>query len=71
LDLHHVLGADDGSVIGVAKFTRRLRESPKDRAWNLLGVVYRVRGGMVVFLEGYPDARQALQAVGLDPSLID
>ena len=62
--------ADDGSVVAVFKFTRRSRSDPKNLAWNLAGNVFRVRRGKVVFFEGYPDARRALMAVGLDPELI-
>lgn len=69
-EVRHLLGADDGSVVAVTKFMRRSRENPKGRLWNLAGIVYRVRDGKIVFCEGYPDARKALQAVGLDPALV-
>jgi ketosteroid isomerase-like protein len=68
-ELRHLFEAADGSVVAVVKFMRRSRENPKDHFWNLGGMVYGVRDGKIVFSEGYPNARKALEAVGLDPAL--
>ncbi len=69
-DVRRLLCADDGSVVAVVKIHRRSRQNPKDHMWVLAGAVYRVRGGLIVFIEGYADARRALEAVDLDPALI-
>jgi ketosteroid isomerase-like protein len=70
LDLRDVLGAEDGRVIGVTKFTRKSRQNPADHFWNLGGFVFGVRDGRIVFSEGYPNARRACEALGVDPALV-
>jgi hypothetical protein len=69
-DLRQVLAAPDGRVVAVTKMFRRSRLDPAERLWNLSGGVYGARGGKFVFFEGYPSARAACEALGVDPDLV-
>jgi ketosteroid isomerase-like protein len=62
------LDAGDGTVVVVSKMVRTAREGG-DYVTSWPATVYRVRGGKVVFFEGYPDAHKACSDLGLDPSL--
>jgi hypothetical protein len=56
----------EGALAGLFEVERRDRESGKLdwKAWP--AIVMRVHGGRIVFLEGYIDRREALDALGLD-----
>jgi ketosteroid isomerase-like protein len=62
------LDAGDGTVVAVSKVVRTARQSG-DYMTFWPAMVYRVRGGKVVFFEGYPDGSKAMRDLGLDPSL--
>ncbi len=62
------LDAGDGTVLVVSKMVRTARQGG-DYVSSWPATVYRVRGGKVVFFEGYPDGRKACSDLGLDPSL--
>lgn len=62
------LDAGDGTVVAVSKMVRTARHGG-DYVTSWPASVYRVRGGKVVFFEGYPDGRKACDDLGLDPSL--
>ena len=66
-EVERVVDAGDGRVILVQKVDRLDPETGELelRAWPAL--VIRVRGGKVVFVEGYPDRRKAFTDLGLDP----
>jgi len=57
-----------GEVVALIDARREMREDPSNFLTVHSGAVYRVQGGRIVFLEGFPDGRDALRAGGLPPS---
>lgn len=55
------------SVVVLLTARRQMRDSPSDYLVVHSGAVFRVRDGRIVFMEGYPDGRDALRAAGLKP----
>lgn len=62
------LDAGDGTVVVASKMVRTARQGD-DYVTSWPASVFRLRGGKVVFFEGYPDGRKACTDLGLDPSL--
>jgi hypothetical protein len=55
------------SVVVLLTARRQMRDSPSDYLVVYSGAVFRVRDGRIVFMEGYPDGRDALRAAGVKP----
>ncbi|HZA90657.1 MAG TPA: nuclear transport factor 2 family protein [Solirubrobacterales bacterium] len=54
------------SVVVLLTARRQMRDS-SDYLVVYSGAVFRVRDGRIVFMEGYPDGRDALRAAGVKP----
>ena len=55
------------SVVVLITARRQMRDSPSDYLMVDSGAIFRIRDGRIVFMEGYPDGREALRAAGLEP----
>jgi ketosteroid isomerase-like protein len=67
VEVEEIVDAGNGQVIVVQKVDRLDPETEQLelRAWP--AVVVRVKGGKVVFYEGYQDRRKAFSDLGLEP----
>jgi ketosteroid isomerase-like protein len=62
-----LIDVGDGRVVALYGFVRKAREGP-DYMKTWPAMVFGVREGRIVFLEGYYERAQALRDLGLDPS---
>jgi hypothetical protein len=58
--------AGAGALVAMMEVERRERETGKVALQAWPAIVVRVKGGRVVFIEGYVDRRKALAALGVD-----
>ena len=65
-ELERIVDAGEGAVIVLHTVTRRRRETGDVEMRTWPAVVFRVRDGKIVFVEGYMDRRKAFTDLGLE-----